>query len=140
MALDWLTSSKAKSIATVLPAVGSLIAVVIASFKPTGVDSSAKAYEIVRAELVSQREEILKVHKDLVELDAWFRVWREYQDAHAQRVRDQRLQASRSSRSPASSIDKIDNMEDLQEVPPPPPRITDPPAAKPPLPPAKAIF
>lgn len=141
MNLTWLTSSRAKSLATVLPAIGSLIAVIIAAFKPTGVDSSAKAYEIVRAELVSQREEMLEVRKSLVELETWFKVWREYQDIRAQHLREARMQ-SVASRAPASTakIDDMIELEETQPAPPPMPKMPASPAAKAPLPPAKSIF
>lgn len=77
--LSWLTSSRAKSLAVLLPSIGSAIAIVIAAFKPTGVEASAKAYELLKQEITEQRSEIMQLNKSLAELQAWVSVWRTHE-------------------------------------------------------------
>ena len=79
MTLEWLTSARAKSIATVVAAVVTGCTALFGALKPPDTTSSAKAYELLRTEVVAQRAELLEVHGGLAKLDAWFEVWREVQ-------------------------------------------------------------
>lgn len=147
MELAWLTSSKAKSLATLLPAVGSAIAIIIAALKPTGSEQSARAYDLMREELMAQRAEIREVHKSLVEVQVWMSVWREYQEQRAKNLEELRARAasapaSRPGRNPASvqPIPQIVEVEDLHENVPPPPKVGALPPPRNPLPPKTSLF
>lgn len=78
--LNWLTSSKAKSLAMLIPSIASAIAIIIASFKPTGFEASAKAYDLLKQEITEQRAEIMQVNKSLAELQAWVTIWRNHEN------------------------------------------------------------
>jgi hypothetical protein len=68
-----------RHIATIVPALASAAAMLIAALKPTGIEEAQKGYEIVRQELVIQHEEMLKMNKSLVELQAWLKVMRQHE-------------------------------------------------------------
>lgn len=125
MDMTWLTSARMKSLATLVAAMASALAVVIAAFKPTGIESSAKAYDLLRAEVMTQRGEIMELNRSVAEMNAWLKLWKEHEEARAaaEDSRADRLEtklqptlrtATRGAMPPVASVRTA-------IVPPPPP-------------------
>ena len=129
----WPTSERAKSIATILSAVGSMVAVIVTALKPSGNAQASQAYELIRAEVESQREEIYALHKSLVGVETWFSVWREFESARKREMQELRENQVRAGLHDQNSLE-------LHEVPPPPPPIPEMPTKRAELPPAKNLF
>lgn len=91
------TMNRAKVLSLVLPGFASVLAVLVSVFKPTGAAESAKAYDLLRNEVVELGKENDGLRKDLEELRAWMKVWREYQDGRRIVGEEIRSGASRAS-------------------------------------------
>lgn len=97
-----------------------MVAVIITSVKPSGSTQASQAYDLLRVEVESQREEIYQLHKSLVEVDTWFKVWREF-EATRKREMESLREAQLQSRPIVRGRVAPDPLPELKEVPPPPP-------------------
>lgn len=140
---SWFTAPRMKSLAALIPAVASAIAIVIAAVKPTGarVEESSKGYEILRQELLIQHQEIAQMNKSMIELEAWLKVLRDREMMKGQQQLAEKSMLTTSpkpGRNPASvSVAEI-LLEDPVDLPPVPSvsSVSQPTAP----PPANSVF
>lgn len=119
---DWLTSSRAKSLSTIIAAAAAAIAVVVTAVRPQPASAAktAEGYEILRKEIERQQDEIIQLHKSVASLEAWLQVLYK-----RERMRD--LEKSMAVLPPSAKkqiLDKdVDGVLDQKEIvslPPPP--------------------
>ena len=145
--LDWLTSDRVKSIklvATVVVAAATAVTALFGALKPPDTTATAKAYELLRSEVVAQRAELLEVHEGLAELDGWFKAWREDQKSHAVETIPTVTVRPRFSRAVPSSQpagrDAVTANVDAEKTLPPPPQMPAAPKPRSALPETRELF
>lgn len=74
-----LTTARIKSFASLSAVVTSSIISVYTAVKTPSNDSSAKAYDALRSEVLAQRMEIAQLYKVVADQRTWLNDWRRYQ-------------------------------------------------------------
>lgn len=101
---SWLTSAKSKSLGAVIASATSSIVAIFTAVRTPSTESTAKAYDLLRQEVIAQREDVKQLEKKSAETQAWIDQWKRLEMAKAMgNVGDQEKIISEALRADAGA-------------------------------------